>query len=65
MEYQRAARAGVHSNKNLVPHMGSFPMAIKVEKRALKMDKPLEMYVSEIIKTKDGLRKGHPMDRPK
>ena len=45
--------------------MGSFPMAIKVEKRALKMDKPLEMYVSEIIRTKDGLRNERPMDVPK
>lgn len=42
-----------HFDKQLiVPHTGSFPMAIKVDKRPLKFGNDLELYVSEIIKTK-------------
>jgi len=34
--------------------MGTFPMAIKVEKRTLKLGNDLELYVSEIINKKAG-----------
>ena len=37
--------------------MGTFPMAIKVDKRTLKLGNDLELYVSEIINKKAGFDK--------
>ena len=37
--------------------MGAFPMAIKVDKRTLKLGNDLELYISEIINKKAGFDK--------
>ena len=39
--------------------MGAFPMAIKVDKRTLRLGNDLELYVSEIINTKAGFDKSN------